>query len=708
MKKSRSNLYEDDDEDYNYDDDGYDYDDDGSQRKASSDAVKPTVGAKQPATKPSVAAVKQPPPSLARQPSTPTVYNNSVAKSYLKDDDAEILDSVIPVLDAALASLNLRSAAFTETIKVQQLRTNNYDVDMTAVKLKSIAPIDARIPSGGSSSTPASPGAKKGKTLVLGGGGGASAKPAPKNANDAGSPLSGSGITTTVVPTDGEKKREAEEAATMPLQDSEQPASKAAASQRKQLPKCEMTSDVTVGTSGKTNISLVVTGHVDHGKSTTIGHLLYQMGVFADRDVSKMEQAAKRAGKASFHFAWLLDQSDEERRRGVTIDSGVHAFETANHTVSVLDAPGHESYVENMASSSAQADVAMLVVSGKPDELSVGLDYGTRLHAHILRRLGVPRVIICVNKLDAVDYDEGAFRNAVEKSTEVLISAGFAQADIVAAVPMSGLAGINLTEKPPVSCPLSSWYGKDKPTLVEVIDSVSHVPRMLNFPLRFVVSDVQSKGLTGRIECGTVSVGDSILFLPSNTKVLVRSIEHSVVGAVRKAQAGDNVDILSSSDITAISVGNIGCPVPVRGGNAAAFPPCLVSNSFEAVVQTYGANARAILPGYRCVLMINACQVQATVKQLLAKMNMQTMQWSPRGGMVKMIPRDTQGLVLIEVEHTIAFERAEDCRNLGRFLIRQEGNIIGGGVIEKPIFAAEAAPAAAGAAAAAAAASADD
>jgi elongation factor 1 alpha-like protein len=688
MKQSRSQAYDGDenDEDYYYgDDDDYDYDDDGSY-------FKPTP---KPAAKPSgkqSSSSNKPQPKQQAHPAGPRV------KSYAHDDDAEIVDSMMPVLSTALGNAHLKVSAFKEEVLVQQLRGSNYDVDMAVAKLRSIAPLDARLPEAGGGAAASAPAPKKSKTLVLGGG-----KKHPDGANaehaeHAPQKDAAAAEHPAVAPTASGNSGSAGNEHGSSKDAEEQPASKAAAASAsaaaagaaaaggKHLSKCELTSDVTVGQSGKTNLSLVVTGHVDHGKSTTIGNLLYQVGQFSDKDVQKMEQAAKRAGKATFHFAWLLDQSDEERRRGVTIDSGVHAFETEHHTVSVLDAPGHESYIENMASSSAQADLALLVVSGKPDELAVGLENGTRLHAQILKRLGVPRIVICVNKLDAVEYNEGAFREAVAKVSALLQSVGFAAGDVIGAVPISGLAGVNLVAKPDAKTApaLASWY-KGGPTLVEVIDAVTPVPRMLHFPLRFVVSDVQRSGMTGRIECGTVSVGDSVLFLPANAKITVRSIEHAVVGGVRTARAGDTVEIMTSSDISAVTPGNIGCPVAPRGSAAAAFPPCHVSQSFEAVVQTYGANARAILPGYRCVLMINAVQVQATVKQLLSKMNMATGQWSPRGGMVKMIPRETQGLVLIETEFPIAFERGEECRNLGRFLIRQEGDIIGGGFIEKPV-----------------------
>lgn len=446
------------------------------------------------------------------------------------------------------------------------------------------------------------------------------------------------------------------------------------------MPKCELTE--VKNASGKTQLSIVFAGHVDHGKSTTVGHLLYQLGQFSEKDVQRMEQTAKRAGKATFHFAWLLDQSDEERRRGVTIDSGIHAFETGRHTVAILDAPGHEQFIENMASSSAQADVAVLIISGKPDELAVGIEHNTRKHVQILKRIGISRLIVAVNKMDAVGYSEEAFKDACRKVEELLVACKFSpKEDVVAYLPISGLAGINLAEAPDAtSCPeLAAWY-KAGPSLLQVIDGLDPVGRMHKYPLRFVVHDVNAKGtLSGKVLTGSVAVGDSLVFLPSNCKIGVRSIEHSVTGAVKQANAGDAVDIITSSDVSAISVGNIGCPQKAT----AAAPHCLVGTVFEATIQTYGQNAKAILPGHSFVMMVNGVQVQARIRKLLQKMDMATGTWSAKGGIVKMIPRDVQGRVLIEVEYPIPFERADDCIVLAKFLMKQELNIVGGGVIEE-------------------------
>lgn len=445
------------------------------------------------------------------------------------------------------------------------------------------------------------------------------------------------------------------------------------------MPKCELTE--VKDKAGKTQISVVFAGHVDHGKSTTVGHLLYQLGHFSDKEVQKMEQTAKRAGKGTFHFAWLLDQSDEERRRGVTIDSGIHAFETERHTVSILDAPGHEQFIENMANSSAQADVAILIISGKPEELAVGIEHNTRKHVQILKRLGISRLIVAVNKMDAVDYSQEAFKNACEKVAELLSSCGFnPREDVVAFLPISGLAGTNLSEPADAKAlPDFAWYKGG--CLLEVIDKLDPVGRMHKFPLRFVVHDVNPKGtLSGKVVTGSIAAGDSLVFLPANAKITVRSIEHAVTGSVKQANAGDTVDIATSSDVTAICVGNIGCPQKAT----AAAPHCLVGTCFEAAIQTYGAHAKPILPGHPFVMMINGVQVQAKIRKLLQKMDMATGNWGPRGGIIKVIPRDVQGRVLIEVaDYPIPFERTGDCPALGKFLMKQELNIIGGGVIEE-------------------------
>jgi translation elongation factor EF-1alpha len=341
----------------------------------------------------------------------------------------------------------------------------------------------------------------------------------------------------------------------------------------------------------------------------------------------------------------------------------------------------------------------VLIISGKPDELAVGIEHNTRKHVQILKRIGISRLIVAVNKMDAVDYAEEAFATACDKVAALLGSCGFhPKNDVVAYLPISGLAGANLIEVPDAKAfpDFASWYNNNnnnnnkgnsntsnstRQSLLDAIDQLDPVGRMHKFPLRFVVHDVNPKGtLSGRVATGTVSVGDALVFLPANAKVTVRSIEHSVSGSVKQANAGDTVDISSSSDVSAVCVGNIGCPAKATKDA----PHVLVGNCFEAAIQTYGAHARPILPGHSFVMMINGVQVQAKVRKLLQKMDMATGVWGPRGGIIKMIPRDVEGRVLIEVaDYPIPFERSADCMALGKFLMKQELNIVGGGIIEE-------------------------
>eukprot|EP00003_Mantamonas_plastica_P011739 TRINITY_DN2156_c0_g1_i2.p1 TRINITY_DN2156_c0_g1~~TRINITY_DN2156_c0_g1_i2.p1 ORF type:complete len:483 (+),score=168.05 TRINITY_DN2156_c0_g1_i2:1019-2467(+) len=253
----------------------------------------------------------------------------------------------------------------------------------------------------------------------------------------------------------------------------------------------------------KARVNMVVVGHVDAGKSTMMGHLLYQIGSVAKQDLRKFEKESKQIGKGSFHFAWVMDNEDEERERGVTIDVGVRSFETDSKEITLLDAPGHRDFIPNMINGASQADVAILVVNAAEGEFESGFHDGgqTKEHAMLVRSLGVSDLVVAVNKMDIVDWSQERYLSIVAEVSEFLKSSGFK--DEVDFVPVSGFTGENLVAN--TADALKEWY--DGPTLLERIDKFSPPLRPLDIPLRMPISDLyKGSGNTvvviGRVESG--------------------------------------------------------------------------------------------------------------------------------------------------------------------------------------------------------------
>eukprot|EP00499_Haloplacidia_sp_CaronLabIsolate_P001296 CAMPEP_0196799166 /NCGR_PEP_ID=MMETSP1104-20130614/39504_1 /TAXON_ID=33652 /ORGANISM="Cafeteria sp., Strain Caron Lab Isolate" /LENGTH=515 /DNA_ID=CAMNT_0042169575 /DNA_START=1 /DNA_END=1545 /DNA_ORIENTATION=- len=250
---------------------------------------------------------------------------------------------------------------------------------------------------------------------------------------------------------------------------------------------------------GKDRLNLVVVGHVDAGKSTLMGHLLLKLGQVSDRAMHKFQKEAREAGKASFAFAWVLDEHAEERSRGVTIDVAVNEFETERRAVTLLDAPGHRDFIPNMITGAAQADAAVLVVPATTNEFETAFQEGgqTREHAVLVRSLGVAQMVVAVNKMDTVDWSRARFEEIVAQVGPFLHSCGF-RPDRLSFVPVSGLTGDNLASRGPAA--LSAWHSGA--CLAEAIDTFQPAVRPVRKPLRAVVSDVFRSSSMGHATVG--------------------------------------------------------------------------------------------------------------------------------------------------------------------------------------------------------------
>lgn len=311
----------------------------------------------------------------------------------------------------------------------------------------------------------------------------------------------------------------------------------------------------------KKSISFVVVGHVDAGKSTLMGRLLLELKYVQERTVDKYRRQAEKSGKQSFALAWVMDQRTEERERGVTIDIATNHFETPNTRFTILDAPGHRDFVPNMIAGASQADFAILVIDANTGAYEKGLKGQTREHVLLLRSLGVQRLIVAVNKLDMVGWSQDRFDEITQQVMGFLTGLGF-QSKLVSFVPISGLNGDNIARK--TEDKAATWY--TGPTLMETLEDSEPSPsRTLTKPFRMSISEVfrsQQQGTTtlaGRIDAGTVQIGDAMVVQPSGEQAYIKSIMTDA-DSQEWAVAGQSVNIaLTDMDPIHIRVGDILC-----------------------------------------------------------------------------------------------------------------------------------------------------
>lgn len=422
----------------------------------------------------------------------------------------------------------------------------------------------------------------------------------------------------------------------------------------------------------KEQLHMVVIGHVDAGKSTLMGHLLYSMGQVNKKTMHKYEQESKKLGKQSFVYAWILDETGEERSRGITMDVGQSKFETTSKVVTLLDAPGHKDFIPNMITGATQADVALLVVDATRGEFETGFESGgqTREHALLVRSLGVSQLGVVVNKLDTVGWSQERFEEIVGKLGAFLKQAGFRESDVTF-VPCSGLTGENLTS-PPTEDMLMQWY--KGPCLLDVIDKFKSPERPITKSFRLSVNDI-FKGtgsgfcVSGHVETGMVQVGDKVLVQPQNEGAVIKALSIDDV-AVQVAFAGDQVSAtLYGIDMQNVSVGYILCD-PAQ--------PIPVTSHFEARIVIFNVKL-PITKGYSVVLHHQSLVEQAVITKLVAQLHKSS------GEVVKKRPRclvrNSNAVVELETSRPICMELYRDVKELGRFMLRVGGVTIAAGLV---------------------------
>lgn len=413
--------------------------------------------------------------------------------------------------------------------------------------------------------------------------------------------------------------------------------------------------------SKKPHMNLVFIGHVDHGKSTLIGRIFYDTGVLSEQELAKHKKMAEELGKASWEFAYAVDLTKEERKRGMTIDLAHKKFETDKYYFTIIDAPGHRDFIKNMITGASQADAAVLVVDAKD-----GVMAQTREHIHLAKVFGIGQLIIAINKMDAIKYDEKRFNEVKEEVSKVLKGIGYNPSEILF-VPVSALGPDNITK----NSDNMSWY-KGK-ALVPSLSTLKEPERPTALPLRLPLQDVYSVTGTGavpvgRIETGELKVGQKITFMPANASGEVKSIEMHHED-VQKAGPGDNVGF---------NVRGVGKDQIKRGdvGGPAEKPPT-VAKKFTAQIIVL-SHPTVITVGYTPVFHAHTSQVACKITKIVKKMDPKT--GAVTGENPDFIKTGDSAIVEVEPLKPMVIEKKSEIPQLSSFAIRDMGATIGAGV----------------------------
>jgi len=410
-------------------------------------------------------------------------------------------------------------------------------------------------------------------------------------------------------------------------------------------------------------INVAFVGHVDHGKSTTIGRLMYDSGKLPQQELDKLKAIAQEHGKAGFEFAYVMDKFKEERERGLTIDLAYQKLVTTKFEVTIIDAPGHKDFVKNMITGASQADAAFLTVAAKES-----VQPQTKEHAWLLRTMGVSQVAVLVNKMDTVDYKEDTYKKVKEDVAAILKQAGFKTEDIPF-IPISGLKGDNVVKK----SENMAWY--KGPTLIEQFDLFKEPEKPTGLPLRMPLQDVYDiTGIgtvpVGKIETGIMKIGQKVVVLPGRTGTgisgEIRTIEmhHE---QLQEASAGDNIGVnIRGVGKKDIARGDVVCD---------AAKPATIAEEFIAQVAVI-AHPTVIAKGYTPVFHVHTAQVPCQFIELIEKT-------SPDGKKTEnpdFLKNGDVAKVKVKPIGNLVLETQATNPHMARFAIRDAGTTVAAGV----------------------------
>ncbi|NAT10148.1 translation elongation factor EF-1 subunit alpha [ANME-1 cluster archaeon AG-394-G06] len=412
----------------------------------------------------------------------------------------------------------------------------------------------------------------------------------------------------------------------------------------------------------KEHMNLAMIGHIDHGKSTLLGRLLTEAGAIDPHIIEEYRKKAAEIGKATFEYAWVMDTLADERERGITIDVAHQRFDTNKYYYTIVDCPGHRDFVKNMITGTSQADAAVLVVDAKD-----GIMAQTKEHVFLSRTLGVTQLIIAINKMDRVNYDQKRYEELKKELLALLGLVGYKEEHVVF-IPVSALDGVNITKK----SDKESWF--DGPTLLEALDLMKVPDKPVNLPLRIPVQDVYTiTGVgtvpVGRVETGKMKKGDTVIFNPPAVKGEVKTIEmhHE---EIEEAIPGDNIGWnVRGISRTEIRRGDVCGPVDN--------PPTIVDEFTAQIVVLQ--HPSAITAGYTPVFHTHTAQVAATILEITKKMDPKT------GATVEenpdFIKAGDAAIIKVKPTRPLVIERVKEIPQLGRFAVRDMGQTVAAGMV---------------------------
>ncbi|XP_057749678.1 uncharacterized protein LOC130968431 isoform X1 [Arachis stenosperma] len=424
----------------------------------------------------------------------------------------------------------------------------------------------------------------------------------------------------------------------------------------------------------KRHLNVVFIGHVDAGKSTTGGQILFLSGQVDERTIQKYEKEAKDKSRESWYMAYIMDTNEEERVKGKTVEVGRAHFETESTRFTILDAPGHKSYVPNMISGASQADVGVLVISARKGEFETGYERGgqTREHVQLAKTLGVTKLLVVVNKMDdpTVNWAKERYDEIESKMIPFLRQSGYNVKKDVMFLPISGLIGTNLQTR--VDKSICSWW--DGPCLFEALDAVEVPLRDPNGPFRMPILDkFKDMGtvVMGKVEFGSVREGDSLLVMPNKDQVKVVAVFIDE-NRVRRAGPGENLRIrlsgVEEEDIlSGFVLSSVANPVPTV-------------TEFVAQLQILELLDNAIFTaGYKAVLHIHSVVEECEIVELLQQIDPKTKK--PMKKKVLFVKNGAVVVCRVQVSNTICVEKFSDFPQLGRFTLRSEGKTVAVGKV---------------------------
>ena len=412
----------------------------------------------------------------------------------------------------------------------------------------------------------------------------------------------------------------------------------------------------------KEHMNLAMIGHIDHGKSTLLGRLLTEAGAIDPHLIEEYRKKAEAIGKATFEYAWVMDTLKDERERGITIDVAHQRFDTNKYYYTIVDCPGHRDFVKNMITGTSQADAAVLVVDAKD-----GIMAQTKEHVFLSRTLGVTQLIIAVNKMDRVNYDQKRYEELKKEIMALLKTVGYKD-EHVTFLPVSAIDGENVTKRGDKL----KWF--DGPTLLEAMDLMKVPEKPIKLPLRIPVQDVYTiTGVgtvpVGRVETGKLKKGDKIIFEPADKTGEVKTIEmhhEEIPEAVPGDNIGWNVRGISRNDI--------------RRGDVCGHTdtPPTVADEFTAQIVVL-QHPSAITVGYTPVFHCHTAQVASTVTEISKKLD-------PKTGAVleenpDFIKSGDAAIITIKPTRPLVIERVKEIPQLGRFAIRDMGQTVAAGMV---------------------------